>query len=413
MYSAASSCGRSSPPRSPPPAAAVAGRVRPPGLPDRRGPAPGDRLRASAATPGGSRYPDVHAIQTLAQMYAEGRGVPQDALTACALSNLGSGAAVYQHGERDPRTVAIQRQVEAHCVPLSTDERRDAMAANRCLQQAPAPRVLVESPIATRRARRARADRRANAVGRANTRSPRSSAARSRCRKCATSAWRRRGERSCRHGSSSRSTRGTRPSRTVVRLRTLEWSAIELTAKGRRPSRADRPRARRRLDVAGAKRPARVLETGQVRDAQVGRRPLADARSPGLHGIIGRPARAARLDRHPLNRLSAARFAAPASARSARLNSVPLVAHVVLREHVRPFPRRQRSAILEVAEKARRHLREVRLVSDAERVGNHDPQLRTRDLRRQRQQIRSCTAPSLSRAPPSAPPPSSPTAGTT
>src|SRR5688500_5255667 len=58
---------------------------------------------------GASRYPDVQDIQALARLYAEGRGVPQDALTACALSNLGSGAAVYRHGERDPRTVAIRR----------------------------------------------------------------------------------------------------------------------------------------------------------------------------------------------------------------------------------------------------------------------------------------------------------------
>src|SRR5688572_21725170 len=87
---------------------------------------------------GGNRYPDVEAIQALAEMYAEGRGVARDALTACALSNLGSGAAVYRHGDRDPRTVAVQKQVEAYCVPLSPDDRREAMDAASCLQPGPA-----------------------------------------------------------------------------------------------------------------------------------------------------------------------------------------------------------------------------------------------------------------------------------
>ena len=68
---------------------------------------------------GTSRYPNPQAIQTLAQLYAEGRGVAKDPLTACALSNLGSGAAVYRHGERDARTIAIQRQVDWYCVPLT------------------------------------------------------------------------------------------------------------------------------------------------------------------------------------------------------------------------------------------------------------------------------------------------------
>jgi hypothetical protein len=95
---------------------------------------------------GGARYPNLQAIQTLAEMYALGRGVPQDARTACALSNLGSGAAVYQHGERDQRTTAIQKQVEAYCVPLTPAERREAMNAGGCFQQGPAPAVLVSSP---------------------------------------------------------------------------------------------------------------------------------------------------------------------------------------------------------------------------------------------------------------------------
>lgn len=95
--------------------------------------------------PPAARYPDARAVQRLAELYAEGRGVVQDRVTACALSNLASGAAVYQHGEKDARTVAIGRQVEAYCVPLSAAERREAMDANRCLPQGPAPRVLVES----------------------------------------------------------------------------------------------------------------------------------------------------------------------------------------------------------------------------------------------------------------------------
>lgn len=94
---------------------------------------------------GTSRYPDLQAIQTLAQMYAEGRGVPLDARTACALSSLGSGAAVYQHGERDPRTVAVQRQVEAYCIPLTPAERREAMVPDGCPQQGPTPGVLFVS----------------------------------------------------------------------------------------------------------------------------------------------------------------------------------------------------------------------------------------------------------------------------
>ena len=95
---------------------------------------------------GGNRYPDVEAIQALAEMYAEGRGVARDALTACALSNLGSGAAVYRHGDRDPRTVAVQKQVEAYCVPLSPDDRREAMDAASCLQPGPASAVLFSTP---------------------------------------------------------------------------------------------------------------------------------------------------------------------------------------------------------------------------------------------------------------------------
>ena len=98
------------------------------------------------APQGATRYPDLQAIQSLAQMYADGRGVAQDSVTACALANLGSGAAVYQHGERDPRTKAIQRQVEAYCVPLSASDRREAMSANGCFQLGVTPSALFESP---------------------------------------------------------------------------------------------------------------------------------------------------------------------------------------------------------------------------------------------------------------------------
>jgi hypothetical protein len=94
----------------------------------------------------GNRYPDVDAVQTLAEMYAEGRGVSRDVVTACALSNLGSGAAVYQHGDRDARTLAVQKQVEAYCVPLNADERREAMDTTSCLQPGPAGNVLFSTP---------------------------------------------------------------------------------------------------------------------------------------------------------------------------------------------------------------------------------------------------------------------------
>jgi hypothetical protein len=95
---------------------------------------------------GGNRYPDVEAIQTLAEMYAEGRGVARDTLTACALSNLGSGAAVYRHGDRDSRTLAVQKQVEVYCVPLGAEERREAMDAAGCFQHGPIDGVLFSTP---------------------------------------------------------------------------------------------------------------------------------------------------------------------------------------------------------------------------------------------------------------------------
>jgi hypothetical protein len=94
---------------------------------------------------GTSRYPDPRAVQTLAQMYAEGKGVAKDQTTACALSNLGSGAAIYHYGERDPRTAAVQRQVDSFCVPLTADERRRIVEADGCFQQGPAPAVLLAS----------------------------------------------------------------------------------------------------------------------------------------------------------------------------------------------------------------------------------------------------------------------------
>ena len=92
---------------------------------------------------GPSRYPEPEAIERLAQMYAEGRGVTKDPVTACALANLGSGAAVYRHGDRDARTVALQRQVESYCVPLAAEERRRIVDADGCFQHGPATAVLL------------------------------------------------------------------------------------------------------------------------------------------------------------------------------------------------------------------------------------------------------------------------------
>jgi hypothetical protein len=238
---------------------------------------------------GSPRYPDAEAIQTLARMYADGQGVPQDLLTACALSNLGSGAAVYQHGDRDPRTAAIQRQVEAHCVPLTPAERRDAMQANRCFQLGPSPRILVESP--TRRVELGRAG--VAIVERGRTREY----ALMPLVRCAQQVPEVRYVRVA-------PPKGSKlPAREFVeiyawhssvrngqRLRTLEWSAVELTG----PSVS--LRARTVLERGeGSAWPARGVpaifsepvkfsmhKSGDVRWQMAGR--------SGLHGVIGRPA---------------------------------------------------------------------------------------------------------------------------
>jgi hypothetical protein len=240
-------------------------------------------------TTGGSRYPDAQAIQTLAQLYGEGNGVPQDALTACALSNLGSGAAVYQHGDRDPRTAAIRRQVEAHCVPLTPDERRDAMAANRCFQLGPTPRVLVESPSRRVELGRSRLIIEERGQEREYQLTP--------IIRCAQQVP------EVRYARVPPPKGAKIPAREFVEiyswhssvkdgraLRTLEWSAIELTGK------TVTLRARTVLERGeGSTWPAREVpaefskpvtfsmhKSGDVRWQMAGR--------PGLHGVIGRPA---------------------------------------------------------------------------------------------------------------------------
>jgi hypothetical protein len=240
---------------------------------------------------GSPRYPDAEAIQTLARMYAAGQGVPKDLLTACALSNLGSGAAVYQHGDRDSRTAAIQRQVEAHCVPLTPAERRDAMQANRCFQLGPSPRILAESPA--RRVELGRAG--VTIVEHGRTREY-SLTAHLRCAQQIPEV------RYVRVATP----KGTKlPAREFVeiyawhssvrngqRLRTLEWSAVELT----RTDRSASLRARTVLERGeGSAWPARGVpalfsepvkfsmhKSGDVRWQMAGR--------SGLHGVIGKPA---------------------------------------------------------------------------------------------------------------------------
>jgi hypothetical protein len=238
---------------------------------------------------GGSRYPDVQAIQTLAQLYAEGRGVPQDALTACALSNLGSGAAVYSHGERDPRTVAIRQQVEAYCIPLTAAERREAMEAAGCFQPGPVPRVLFESP-----ARRVELGRSRLVV-----------TDRGRTREYALAPL----VRCAQQLPLVRYVRvpAPRASKLAARefvevfswhstvkdgrmIRTLEWSAIELT------SQSATLRARTVLDRGeGSAWPPRTIPTEFARRITFAMHKSGDVRwqmpgRPGVHGVIGRPA---------------------------------------------------------------------------------------------------------------------------
>jgi len=238
---------------------------------------------------GGSRYPDVQAIQTLAQMYADGRGVPQDALTACALSNLGSGAAVYEHGDRDPRTVAIRRQVEAHCVPLTPDERREAMTANRCFQLGPSPRVLFESSASRVELGRSRL----TIAERGRTRDY-ALVPLIRCAQQVPEV------RYVRVPAPKGSKLGPREFIEIYswhssvkdgrRLRTLEWSAVELTAK------AVSLRARSVLERSeGSAWPARAVPPEFSRPVTFAMHKSGDVRwqmpgRPGLHGVLGRPA---------------------------------------------------------------------------------------------------------------------------
>ena len=244
---------------------------------------------------GGSRYPDIQAIQTLAQMYADGQGVPRDGLTACALSNLGSGAAVYRHGERHAKTIEIQRQVEALCVPLSAAERRDAMEANRCFQQGPAPSVLWESPM-----RKVEVSRTGlTVVQRGKTREH----ALAPLLRCAQQVPEVRHVRVPAPKGTKLAARefveiyswhsGYKDGR---RLRTLEWSAIELTGQ------SAELRARTILERGeGSAWPSRSVPEEFARPVTFAMNKAGDVRwqmpgRPGLHGLIGRPAtlRAAR-----------------------------------------------------------------------------------------------------------------------
>jgi hypothetical protein len=237
---------------------------------------------------GGARYPDVQAIQTLAQLYAEGRGVPRDPVTACSLSNFGSGAAVYRHGDRDARTVAIQRQVESHCVPLTPVERREAMQPDGCLLQGPEPRVLFVS--ATRRVELGRSG--LTVVDRGDAHEyPLAPFVR-----CAQQVPKVRYVRVA-------APKGTRlPAREFVELyswhsasrdgrkvRTLEWSAIELTP------RSMALRARTVLEqTEGSAWPARPVPDEFARGVVFTMHRSGDVRwqmngSRSLHGVIGRP----------------------------------------------------------------------------------------------------------------------------
>ena len=238
---------------------------------------------------GAGRYPDPQDVQKLAELYAEGRGVPQDGVTACALANLASGAAVYQHGERDPRTAAIGRQVEAYCVPLSAADRRDAMDANRCLPQGPAPRVLVES--AAHRIELTRSTLRITERGRERdyplsplvrcaqqlvdvryARVPAPKGSRAVAREFVeVYAW---------HSTLNAGRR----------YRMLEWTAVELTP------RAAIIRARTLLARAeGSAWPARPLPAEFTRPVKFSMQASGDVRwqmtgKTTLHGVIGRPA---------------------------------------------------------------------------------------------------------------------------
>ena len=235
---------------------------------------------------GGSRYPDVQAIQTLARMYAEGRGIPQDGLMACALSNLGSGAAVYQYGDRDPRTLAIQSQVETHCVPLSAAERREAMDAGGCFRQPPAPQVLLESPARSVELGRSRL----TIVSRGDTQEY-ALAPLIRCAQQVPLA------RYVRVPAPRGSRLGAREfvelyswhsaTKEGQRVRTLEWSVVELTPQ------APMLRARTILERGeGSAWPARPVPPEFSSGATFSMHKSGGVRwkmSSSLHGVIGRP----------------------------------------------------------------------------------------------------------------------------
>ena len=180
---------------------------------------------------GVARYPDPQAIQSLAQLYAEGRGVAKDPTMACALSNLGSGAAVYRYGERDQRTAAIQRQVDTFCVPLTAEERRRIVEADGCFQQGPASAVLLAS--ATRRIEVTPS--RLTVIERGRRReygiSARSSAAHNRCPWFATCVCQRRADREVAAREFVEIYLWHSTANEGRQTRTLEWSAIELTAQ--------------------------------------------------------------------------------------------------------------------------------------------------------------------------------------
>ncbi|MCA1563677.1 MAG: hypothetical protein LC804_26650 [Acidobacteria bacterium] len=91
-------------------------------------------------------YADARAVQALGTLYAAGNGVERDPVMACALFNLGSGAARYQHGSGHAVTKAAERLVEEHCVPLTPAERQEVADLAGCIRTGPVPQVLPISP---------------------------------------------------------------------------------------------------------------------------------------------------------------------------------------------------------------------------------------------------------------------------
>jgi hypothetical protein len=237
---------------------------------------------------GGDRYPEIEAVQTLAEIYAEGRGVSRDAVAACALANLGSGAAVYRYGDRDQRTLAVQKQVEAYCVPLSTDERRDAMDAAGCLQPGPASTVLFSVP-----SKRIEISRSTLVVVEASRTREYPLRPLLRCAQQVAVV------RHVRVGAPKGSKLGVREFVQIltwhssvkdgVRMRTLEWSAVELTPQ------SAMLRARSVLVRGeGSTWPARPVPDEFAGGASFQMQKSGDVRwqmpgHSGIHGVIGRP----------------------------------------------------------------------------------------------------------------------------